>query len=82
MRFRMRGSASDSSSADGRSTPLTGAEIPPQVRDAFLGKLRSQIDALVLGPVTDAVCRDYIRHMEGLICGGMLKESERIANGE
>jgi AcrR family transcriptional regulator len=35
-----------------------------------------------IGPVTDAVCRDYIRHMEGLICGGMLKESERIANGE
>jgi AcrR family transcriptional regulator len=35
-----------------------------------------------IGPVTDAVCRDYIRHMEALICGGMLKEGERIANGE
>ncbi len=31
-----------------------------------------------VGPVTDQVCRDYIRHMEALICGGMLKE----ANGE
>jgi AcrR family transcriptional regulator len=30
------------------------------------------------GPVTDQVCRDYIRHMEVLICGGMLKQ----ANGE
>jgi AcrR family transcriptional regulator len=25
-----------------------------------------------IGPVTDEVCRDYIRHMEALICGGML----------
>jgi AcrR family transcriptional regulator len=31
-----------------------------------------------VGPVTDQVCRDYIKHMEALICGGMLKE----ANGE
>ncbi len=29
-----------------------------------------------VGPVTDLVCRDYIKHMEALICGGMLKESE------
>src|SRR5215470_2809379 len=35
-----------------------------------------------VGPVTDEVCRDYIKHMEALICGGMLKEAERIANGE
>jgi AcrR family transcriptional regulator len=27
-----------------------------------------------VGPVTDAVCRDYIRHMEALIFGGMLKK--------
>jgi AcrR family transcriptional regulator len=25
-----------------------------------------------VGPVTDEVCRQYIRHMEDLICGGML----------
>ena len=30
-----------------------------------------------IGPVTDEVCRQYIRHMEALICGGMLR-----ANGE
>ncbi len=34
-----------------------------------------------IGPVTDDVCRDYIRHMEALICGGMVRR-ERIANGE
>jgi len=28
--------------------------------------------AIGIGPVTEEVCRDYIRHMEGLICGGML----------
>jgi AcrR family transcriptional regulator len=33
-----------------------------------------------VGPVTDEVCRQYIRHMEALICGGMLKG--RMANGE
>ena len=35
--------------------------------------------AIGIGPVTDEVCRDYILHMEALICGGMLKE--RAANG-
>jgi AcrR family transcriptional regulator len=35
-----------------------------------------------IGPVTDAVCRDYIKHMEALICGGMLREKKRMANGE
>jgi AcrR family transcriptional regulator len=25
-----------------------------------------------VGPVTDEVCRDYVKHMEALICGGML----------
>jgi len=29
--------------------------------------------AIGVGPVTDEVCRDYIRHMEALICSGMLK---------
>jgi AcrR family transcriptional regulator len=33
-----------------------------------------------VGPVTDEVCRQYIKHMEGLICGGMLtKNTERVA---
>jgi len=27
-----------------------------------------------VGPVTDEVCRQYIRHMEALICGGVLNE--------
>lgn len=28
--------------------------------------------AIGVGPVTEEVCREYIRHMEALICGGML----------
>src|SRR3982074_1377736 len=36
-----------------------------------------------VGPVTDEVCRQYIKHMEALICGGMLSEGRgRMANGE
>src|SRR6202163_254603 len=36
-----------------------------------------------VGPVPDEVCRQYIRHMEALICGGMVNSSEmRIANSE
>src|SRR6516164_3601583 len=35
-----------------------------------------------VGPVTDEVCRDYNKHMEALICGGMLKENERVASSE
>ena len=36
-----------------------------------------------VGPVTDEVCREYIKHMEALICGGMLNESKaRIASSE
>lgn len=31
--------------------------------------------AIGVGPVTDEVCRDYIRHMEALVCNGMLKGS-------
>jgi AcrR family transcriptional regulator len=34
-----------------------------------------------VGPVTDEVCRDYIRHMEALICGGMLKPIDGAAAG-
>jgi AcrR family transcriptional regulator len=33
-----------------------------------------------VGPVTDAVCRQYIRHMEALICGGML--TKRMGSSE
>src|SRR3954463_1201304 len=29
-----------------------------------------------VGPVTDEVCREYIKHMEALICGGMLNEKK------
>src|SRR3984957_15465552 len=33
-----------------------------------------------VGPVTDEVCRQYIRHMEALICGGVLTtNSEKAA---
>jgi AcrR family transcriptional regulator len=36
-----------------------------------------------IGPVTDEVCRDYIKHMEALICGGMLNERNgRMVNSE
>jgi len=34
-----------------------------------------------VGPVTEEVCRDYITHMEALLCGGMLKEKE-LADSE
>ena len=30
-----------------------------------------------VGPVTDEVCRQYIKHMEALICGGLLKANEK-----
>src|SRR5713101_880179 len=36
-----------------------------------------------VGPVTEEVRRQYIRHMEALICGGMLNErKERMASSE
>ena len=37
-----------------------------------------------VGPVTDEVCRDYIKHMEALIFGGMLngRGKQGIANNE
>ncbi len=37
-----------------------------------------------VGPVTDEVCRQYIKHMEALICGGVvMKSSEwRVASSE
>src|ERR1700726_703395 len=36
--------------------------------------------AIGVGPVTDEACRQYISHMEALICGGLL--TTRGANGE
>ena len=48
----------------------------------FFGR-QAMTRATGVGPVTDEVCRQYIKHMEALICGGMLKESKgRMANGE
>jgi AcrR family transcriptional regulator len=38
--------------------------------------------AVGVGPVTDGVCHDYIRHMEALICGGMLNGSERMGSSD
>jgi AcrR family transcriptional regulator len=35
-----------------------------------------------VGPVTDQVCRDYIKHMEALICGGMLNGKARMPSSE
>jgi AcrR family transcriptional regulator len=37
-----------------------------------------------VGPVTEDVCRQYIKHMEALICGGMLnsEKKERIVSSE
>ena len=32
-----------------------------------------------VGPVTDDVCRQYIKHMESLICGGILTQAEEAA---
>src|SRR6202521_4134195 len=34
-----------------------------------------------IGPVTEEVCRQYIRHMEALICGGMLTEKAAATSG-
>src|ERR1700749_128040 len=39
--------------------------------------------AVGVGPVTEDVCREYIKHMEALIFGGMLKAKElRMADSE
>ena len=39
--------------------------------------------AIGVGPVTEEVCREYIKHMEALICGGILNEAKgRVANSE
>jgi AcrR family transcriptional regulator len=41
----------------------------------FFGR-RAMSRATGVGPVTDEVCRQYIRHVEALICGGMLMRGE------
>jgi AcrR family transcriptional regulator len=38
----------------------------------FFGR-HAMTRAAGVGPVTDQVCRDYIRHMEAMVCNGMLK---------
>jgi AcrR family transcriptional regulator len=35
-----------------------------------------------VGPITDEVCREYITHMEALICGGMVQEKKEAARAE
>ena len=43
----------------------------------FFGR-RAMSRATGVGPVTDEVCRQYIRHMEALICGGMLRSDMEV----
>lgn len=48
----------------------------------FFGR-QAMSRAIGVGPVTDEVCRQYIMHMEALICGGVLSErKERIGSSE
>jgi AcrR family transcriptional regulator len=47
----------------------------------FFGR-QAMTRATGVGPVTDEVCRDYIKHMEALICSGMVKESNRHPRGD
>src|SRR5690349_22629413 len=35
--------------------------------------------AVGVGPVTEEVCREYIKHMEALLCGGMLEPNKKVA---
>ncbi len=37
--------------------------------------------AIGVGPVTDEVCHEYIKHMEALICGGMLNAPNGAPTG-
>ncbi len=75
------------------SRPASSASIDPVL---FYTSLIGACDHLFFGrhamsratgvsPVTDDVCREYIKHMEALICGGMLNGSKgewRVANSE
>src|SRR3954447_3822851 len=44
----------------------------------FFGR-QAMSRAIGVGPVTDEVCREYIKHMEALICGGMLEQNKASA---
>src|SRR5215468_3567816 len=44
----------------------------------FFGR-RAMSRATGVGPITDEVCRQYIRHMEALIFGGLLTQAEEAA---
>jgi len=44
----------------------------------FFGR-QAMTRATGVGPVTDEVCREYVKHMETLICSGMLNEKEQGA---
>ena len=46
----------------------------------FFGR-QAMSHASGVGPVTDEVCRDYIKHIEALLCGGMLKSNVGAAAG-
>jgi AcrR family transcriptional regulator len=48
--------------------------------DPILGR-HAMTRASGVGPVTDEVCRAYIKHMEALICGGVLRSNDRAAAG-
>ena len=43
----------------------------------FFGR-KAMSRATGVGPITDEVCRQYIRHMEALICGGMLRSDMEV----
>lgn len=48
----------------------------------FFGR-QAMSRAIGVGPVNDEVCRQYIKHMEALICGGLLTTSNgRIGSSE
>src|SRR5262252_8033234 len=47
----------------------------------FFGR-HAMTRATGVGPVTEDVCRDYIKHMEALICGGMLRPASGGAAGQ
>ena len=43
----------------------------------FFGR-QAMSRATGVGPITDEVCRQYTRHMEALICGGMLRSDMEV----
>src|SRR3954468_16730536 len=47
----------------------------------FFGR-HAMTRATGVGPVTDEVCREYVKHMETLICSGMLEGKGRMVSSE